>query len=106
MKYIIKNIKIGTVPAKSFLFIDSNNDMIAQFKIWNWWDGINVSDFEIAKKYRGRKLSYKLLDYMTKNCKVKNLAVRKDNNIAIHVYKKYGFVYTDSDDKLIYMSLK
>lgn len=83
-----------------------NGDKVAEFKTWDWWDGKNVSDLEIDKKYRGLGLSYQLLDYATKKCGVKNLAVRKNNTIAKHVYDKYGFEITEEDDDMYYMTLK
>ena len=82
-----------------------NGDVVAEFKIWDWWDDKNVSDLEISEKYRGLGLSYQLLNYATKKCGARNLAVEKNNTIAKHVYDKYGFQVTDEDDKYYYMSL-
>ena len=80
-------------------------ERVAEFKIWDWWDGKNVSDLEIAEKYRGLGLSYQLLDYATKTLEANNLAVKKDNVIAKYVYDKYGFSTADEDDEYYYMSL-
>lgn len=80
-------------------------EQVAEFKIWDWWDGKNVSDLEITEKYRGLGLSYQLLDYATKTLKANNLAVKKDNVIAKYVYDKYGFSTADEDDEYYYMSL-
>ena len=88
-----------------YTWYTNNGDIIAKFKIWDWWDGKNVSDLEISEKYRGLKISYQLLDYATKQCGVKNLAVKKNNTIAKHVYDKYGFQVTEEDNEYYYMSL-
>ena len=101
-----KNVMLGKTPAVQYNWKDKNGDPVAEFKVWDWWDGKNVSDLEINEKYRGLGLSYELLDYATKNLGVKNLAVNKTNTIAKHVYDKYGFEVTEEDDDLYYMSLK
>ena len=63
------------------------------------------NNLEINEKYRGLGLSYQLLDYATKICGARNLAVKKDNTIAKHIYDKYGFHVTEEDDEYYYMSL-
>ena len=106
LKMTTKEVMLGKTPATHYTWHAKNGDKVAEFKTWNWWDGINVSDLEINDKYRGLGLSYQLLDYATKKCGVKNLAVRKENAIAKHVYDKYGFEITEEDDDMYYMSLK
>lgn len=101
-----KNVMIGKTPAVQYKGTCKNGDSVAEFKVWDWWDGKNVSDLEINEKYRGLGLSYQLLDYATKKLGVRNLAVNKTNSIAKHVYDKYGFEITYEDDDLYYMSLK
>ena len=100
-----KQVMLGKTPSIQYKWYTKNGDHVAEFKIWDWWDGKNVSDLEINKKYRGLGLSYQLLDYATKQCGAKNLAVKKINIIAKHVYDKYGFQVTDEDDEYYYMSL-
>ena len=101
-----KKVMLGKTPSTQYIWKNSEGKKVAEFKIWEWWDGKNVSDLEISKSYRGNKLSYQLLDYATKKCGAKNLAVKKTNKIAKHVYDKYGFKVTDTDDTHIYMTLK
>lgn len=101
-----QQVMLKKTPSTQYKWHTKSGDQVAEFKIWNWWDGKNISDFEINKKYRGLGLSYQLLDYATKKCGAKNLAVRKNNTIAKHVYDKYGFEVTEDDDEYYYMSLK
>lgn len=100
-----KKVMLGDTPSTQYVWHTQNGDTVAEFKIWDWWDGKNVSDLEINEKYRGLGLSYQLLDYATKRCGARNLAVKKDNTIAKHVYDKYGFHVTEEDDEYYYMSL-
>ena len=100
-----KHVMLGKTPSIQYTWHTKNGDIIAEFKIWFWWDGKNVSDLEISGNYRGLGLSYQLLDYATKKCGARNLAVKKTNTIAKHVYDKYGFQVTEEDDEYYYMSL-
>ena len=100
-----KQVMLGKTPSIQYKWHTKNGNCVAEFKIWDWWDGKNISDLEINEKYRGLGLSYQLLDYATKRCGAKNLAVKKSNIIAKHVYDKYGFQVTDEDNAYYYMSL-
>lgn len=99
-----KDIKLGNTPAKEYLWFDGDNK-VAQLHVFDWWDGLNIEDLEISPEYRGQGLSYKLLDFATKELGAKNLAVAKDNKIAKHTYDKYGFKVTDEDEDYYYMSV-
>lgn len=100
-----KQIMLGKIPSIQYKWYTKNGNHVAEFKIWDWWDGKNISDLEINEKYRGLGLSYQLLDYATKRCGARNLAVKKSNTIAKHVYDKYGFQVIDEDNEYYYMSL-
>lgn len=101
----IQQVMLGKTPSIQYKWHTKNGNHVAEFKIWDWWDGKNISDLEISENYKGLGLSYQLLDYATKRCGAKNLAVRKNNTIVKHVYDKYGFEVTEEDDEYYYMSL-
>ena len=100
-----EQVMLGKTPSIQYKWHTNNGDCVAEFKIWDWWDGINISDLEISENYKGLRLSYQLLDYATKQCGARNLAVKKRNAIAKHVYEKYGFQVIDEDNEYYYMSL-
>lgn len=100
-----EDIMLGDTKAKMYKWTD-NGEPVAQFTVFDWWDGKNIENLLVQEKYRGQGLSYHLLDYATKELGVVNLAVKKDNDIAKHVYDKYGFKVVDEDDDLYYMSIK
>lgn len=101
-----QQVMLGKTPSIQYIWHTNNGDIVAEFKIWDWWDGKNISDLEICEKYRGLGLSYQLLDYATQRCGAKNLAVKKNNAIAKYVYTKYGFQPVDEDEENYYMSLE
>ena len=88
-----------------------NNVFVAMILI----DTIPASDgykwfgsFRISKKYRNHGLSEQILKLATSDkYKAGALAVNKDNEIAIHVYKKIGFEIskTRTDKEYYYMYL-
>lgn len=100
-----KQVMLGKTPSIQYKWHTKTGNRVAEFKIWDWWDGKNISDLEINEKYRGLGLSYQLLDYAIKRCGARNLAVKKSNTIAKHVYDKYGFQVIDEDNEYYYMSL-
>ena len=86
-------------------WIDKNEDVIARLTIADsCLGGICVSNLKVYEKYRGKGLSYKVLDCAVKNFGATDLAVEKTNHIAKHVYDKYGFKVVDEDDDMYYMS--
>lgn len=100
----INKVMLGETLATQYIWTDKNGNKVAEFKIWDWWDGINVSDFEICEKYRGKGLSYQLLDYAVSKCGARNIAVNKTNSIAKHIYEKYGFEIIEQDNDMNYMT--
>ena len=100
-----EQVMLVKTPSIQYKWYTKKGDYVAEFKIWDWWDGTNISDLEISENYKGLGLSYQLLDYATKKCGAKNLAVKKSNIIAKHVYDKCGFQVTDEDNEYYYMSL-
>ena len=100
----IKDKKIGNTDAKEYEWYDGGK-RVAKLSTFDWWDGLNIEDLEVSKDYRGKRLSYELLDFAVNELGAKNLAVEKDNHIAKHVYDKYGFKVTETDDKYYYMSV-
>ena len=81
--YLTTNkVMLGETLATQYIWTDENGNKVAEFKIWDWWDGINISDLEICEDYRNKGLSYQLLDYAVIKCGARNLAVHKTNSIA------------------------
>ena len=45
-----KKVMLGDTPSTQYTWHTQNGDTVAEFKIWDWWDGKNVSDLEINEK--------------------------------------------------------
>lgn len=97
-------VKLGKTPAAKYQWFDHKGNAVAKFTVFNWWDGKNIEDLRVYAQYKNHGLSYQLLDYATKKLGVKSLAVEKSNTRAKHVYDKYGFKVTETDEKYYYMS--
>ena len=52
-------------------------------------------DLEVFPEYRGKGYGNDITKFMIDKYDIKQLYVRKDNNKAINLYKKFGFEITD-----------
>lgn len=79
-------------------FVLSNNDeIIGYVGLWILFEHAQITTLGVAKKYQGRGLSKKLMDYIIKKaeefgCEDISLEVRVSNSTAISLYEKYGFI--------------
>lgn len=62
-----------------------------------------IVSLEVMPKYKGYGLSRQILDFAVKTMKCKYLSVNKSNEIAKHVYDKYGFKVYQESDTMYYM---
>lgn len=99
----ISTVMLGKTEGTQYKWFDNTGRPVAKFITFEWWDGKNISDLRVYSRYRNRGYSYQLLDYATKRLGCKALAVRKGNEIAKHVYDKYGFKVVDQDCDYYYM---
>ncbi len=80
-------------------------DKIIGFLLYSLiYDRIEIEQFEVITKERGRGIGDKLLKYLIEKYKdsdIKNitLEVKEDNIIAINLYKKYGFKNVSTREK-------
>lgn len=58
----------------------------------NIWFG----SLQVSKSYRGHGLSEQILEWAIENYNVNALTVYKDNEVAIRLYKKFGFKIIDN----------
>ena len=61
------------------------------------YNRIEIAQFEVLEKYQNKGIGNKLLSFLIKEYedKVDNitLEVKCNNEVAIHLYKKYGFAF-------------
>lgn len=97
------------------IVIDKDNDKLAGYIYIGGGDKSDrdygfIETLGVKKAYRGYGLSNKLLDDAIKKYDAIDLTVYKNNEVAINLYKKHGFViigYGNSKDKSDYwMKLK
>ena len=80
-------------------------DKIIGFLLYSLiYDRIEIEQFEVITKERGKGIGDKLLKYIIEKYKerdVKNitLEVKEDNIVAINLYKKYGFKNVSTREK-------
>ena len=80
-------------------------DKIIGFLLYSLiYDRIEIEQFEVITKERGKGIGDKLLKYLIEKYKdsdIKNitLEVKEDNIAAINLYKKYGFKKVSTREK-------
>ena len=80
-------------------------DKIIGFLLYSLiYDRIEIEQFEVITKERGRGIGDKLLKYLIEKYQdtdIKNitLEVKEDNIVAINLYKKYGFKKVSTREK-------
>lgn len=83
----LKHIRVDD-SCKGYIILNEN-ELVGVISVRN--DIKCIQALEVFGKYKGKGISYYLLDIATKELGAKSLTVRKTNEIAIHTYKKYGF---------------
>lgn len=87
------------------LFVDKENDeIIAYGSEWYMFENCDIVNIAVKKEYRQKGYGQKMLDHLIKSAKEKecgfvHLEVRTNNNEALSLYKKNGFMITRIREK-------
>ena len=101
----VKHIRINK-DTKGYCWIDDNNKLVAIINTEEKEDDtIWIQAFEIFAPYKGHGLSKQILDVAVKQFRVTNLSVNIDNEVALKIYKSYGFKKYKKTDSMIFMSI-
>ena len=102
--YKLTEKEFSTNPyLKIITFVEK--DKVIGFLLYSLiYDRIEIEQFEVITKERGRGIGDKLLKYLIEKYKdsdIKNitLEVKEDNIVAINLYKKYGFKNVSTREK-------
>lgn len=101
----VKHIRINK-DTKGYCWIDDNNKLVAIINTEEKEDDtIWIQAFEIFALYKGHGLSKQILDVAVRQFRVTNLSVNIDNEVALKIYKSYGFKKYKKTDSMIFMSI-
>ena len=91
---IIKDLN-NNVFSKYFIYVEESNiiGFVNYFDIYDRYEIVNIF---VTETYRNKKIDTKMLEHLIKlgekqNIKNITLEVKKDNIVAINLYKKYNF---------------
>ena len=92
---------------KGYIWIDKKTDMPAAIvNVEEKDDGFTwIQAFEIFVPYKGHGLSKDILNVAIRELKATNLSVNKDNQVAIKIYKSYGFKTYKTTEYMYFMSI-
>ena len=95
--YVLQDV-IGDLinnPFSHYLLFIDDNKILGYVNYYLMYDRIEIANFNVLEKYQNQHIGTKLLDCLINSYKdkVKNitLEVKKDNDAAIALYKKYDF---------------
>ena len=93
---IIEVDSIHSNPFARRLEYVMNNEVIGYLEYSLIYDRIEIDNFSVLEEYRNQGIGTKLMSYLVSlaiSLRVVNvtLEVRVSNNIAINLYKKFGF---------------
>lgn len=97
------------VSADAYIWFDNDDNYVGMVAVDKSKHPYWIFNLIVDKKYQGHGLGAQLLDYSVKSLGGEALSVEKTNDIAIHIYEKYGFIAkkTKNGDKdMNYMYLK
>ena len=101
----LSHIRINN-KTKGYVWLDGE-DLVAMVNTEEKKDDeIWIQALEVFSSYRGHGLSKQVLDVACKDLHATHLSVNKQNELAIKVYKKYGFVKYDETESMLMMSTK
>lgn len=89
---------------KGYIYIDNINNVVGALNVNT--NKQLIQAIEISDNYKGHGLAKQMLDVCCKELKADKLTVRKNNKVAIELYKKYGFIVYDENDNSYFMRLK
>lgn len=105
----IEEFKKFSEYGSGYIWLDDDNNLIAQIFVNQGKKKKNdkgvISELNIDNKYKGYGLSKQILDIAVNELNANSLWVYKDNEIAVNLYKKYGFKVTYETNDQYFMEL-
>lgn len=103
---LLSHVRINN-NTKGYIWIDKKTDMPAAIvNVEEKDDGFTwIQAFEIFVPYKGHGLSKDILNVAIRELKATNLSVNKDNQVAIKIYKSYGFKTYKTTESMYFMSI-
>ena len=90
-----------------YIWLDRQDKLVCQVGSCEYNDDHTkwIVSLEIFDEFKGHGLAKQLLDFATKTMQCKYLSVNKTNEVAKHVYLRYGFKTYFSDKNMDYMTI-
>ncbi len=80
-------------PFCNYIFYTKNNKIIGFIYFSEIYDRIEIDDVKVEKEHRNQKIASKMMEFLIEDYgnKGMTLEVRKNNEYAIKLYKKFNF---------------
>lgn len=91
---------------KGYVWIDNNQQLVGLINTQEKDDDYKwIISFEVFGKYKGQGLSRQILNVAVKQLGVTHLSVNRSNQVAIKLYKSYGFRKYKETDTMYFMTI-
>lgn len=92
-------IHLNTDADRCYGFFNDEDELVCYVSVTKEKDNLNwITGLEVLPPYRGDGLGKQLLDFTVKSLNATALGVSKNNEVAINMYRDYGFE-TSQDSK-------
>lgn len=106
------SIPINNPFSKNVVYIE-NGEIIGFLNYSIMYEKAEINNIMVEKEYRGRHIATKMMEYVVEKCKICDnitLEVRKSNEVAINLYRRFNFKevairqkYYDNEDGILMM---
>ena len=91
---VLKDLENNTFT--NYLVYILDNQPVAFINYYTMYERSELININVIADYQNQKIATKLMDSMIKDCIAKNISsitleVKVTNQVAIHLYKKFGF---------------
>lgn len=100
----LKHVRVNN-NTNGQIVIDGNS-VVGYYQTEKKDNCIWLQAFEICAKYRGCSLGSQLLSKAIRTAKITNLSVDIKNEVAINLYRSYGFIEYARSGKMMFMKIK
>lgn len=96
--FVLKNVSddLKNNPFSHFLLYIENKKIVGFINYYLMYEKIEIANFNVLEEYQNKKIGTRLLEYLINKYQgiIENitLEVKDNNDKAIHLYQKMGFV--------------
>lgn len=97
----VKNNSLKRIESSKFIVV--NNKVIGCVVLYSYLDGVLLDELYLEREYRKKGIGSVILKDVLSSNNIVYLFVYKNNDIALTIYKKLGFMVSEETDTRYFM---